>query len=165
MTNVKGVNQWLASRHVGSKVFALLVADMLAQRLMSFASTDTLSFDLKRFDETTSSNETNKILSSNLAYLGLEYLNSTVGSDKPPALSSMYPIAQTAIFGIGSLILLRRARFVMLPLSLALIYNHRDYLQSFETVQYVTDVSLAHLSALLPFDLAVLKKRESDSKE
>jgi len=102
VSSVPGVRQWVSSRNVGRKFFVVLLLDMLAQRFMKFTSTENFSFELKSIDEAMKSSDANKLLNTNVFYEGIKEANSLFATDSPPALSSVYPIAQTALMGVST---------------------------------------------------------------
>jgi hypothetical protein len=135
------VRPFLKTRYVGRKLFALLALDMLAQRFMKYASTEKLSLELKEEDFQTS------LLDTKIVYDLLKEFNDSVAVQTPPALSSVYPVVQTGLFGMGAVALLKNTRFVVLPLTIAAAYNHRDLLAKNEYVQAATSAVWAGIPA------------------
>jgi len=136
--------QFLRHRAVGRAVFALLLFDYVASNLMTHTSGERLAFQKNSPLQ----------LPSNL-------------SKKSIPLSSLYPVVQTSLFLLGSLIALHTQRFVVVPLLLAGGFYNMDLVKQVpvldktfglyvrELEQYVDDIDrkLFHFIDKLSGDL------------
>lgn len=149
---------YIKSRNTGRRLFGLLALDMLAQRLLKFASTDNMQFEFKHLDN--DKLET-RLINTTAFYSFLKEANALINYPGSLPLSSVYPTVETALFGMASVWLIRTQRFVALPLMIALAYNHRDVLEKNETFQ---DVSRTVVDSVPSEWLTTLGLKEASKK-
>lgn len=127
----------LRNMQTGRIVFTALIADMALQRVLRFASKEKFEFDLEKVKNS----EENNLFETDLLSKPAEKINEAlkhIPVDIP--LSNVAPIFQNMLFGFTILALHSRRRFIVLPLLGAMAYNHRDYLESLNAIEYAKDV-------------------------
>lgn len=132
---IRNVAPIVRSRHVGRYFTLLLAFDLTSSHVLRAASTRDLSFDFTRLATL------NELFPSFVRFLNrhlgpnsalFSSLNARFAAahpnEYPIPMVSIFPIVQATLFTLGTLLLIRTQRFVVLPLLVALSWNQRDWL-------------------------------------
>lgn len=133
---IRSVAPIVRSRYVGTYFTLLLLFDLVASHILRTASSRDLSFDFTRlatFYELFPSlvRFLNHHLGPNstlFSSLNARFTTSPDKTEHPIPMVAIFPIIQNSLFTLGTLLLIRTQRFVVLPLLIALSWNQRDWL-------------------------------------